>query len=151
MERLELAIAGVEQALRRPTSADPRHPVALAAVAAGTPAPASVVTAAPSVTWAQLVRQQLPRLVQALVEEPTDIADHALTPRARRLAAERNRLLLRLGQLAPGLSDACLAPGADAEHLRRMLLRLVHDIAHHHQRVNDLVYDAGWRDVGGSE
>lgn len=149
MERLDIAIAGVERALRRPTgSRSSQH-----AVAAGSPAAATALLPAATDTpaWLQHVRGQLPRLIDALGAEHTEAGDHALTARARRLTAERNRLVRRLRQLVPALGDGCLDTGTDPEQLRVALLRLVHDIAHHHQRVNDLVYDAGWRDVGGSE
>jgi hypothetical protein len=150
MERLELAIAGVEQALRRPSGSRTSQ----RAVAVGSPAGGTVVLPAAEDSgpeWLQHVRGQLPRLIEALRAEHPEAGDHALTARARRLTAERNRLVRRLHQLAPALSDGCLDTGTDPERLRVTLLRLVHDIAHHHQRVNDLVYDAGWRDVGGSE
>jgi hypothetical protein len=122
MQRLELAISGVEQALRP---------------AAGFPV--------------QLVRQHLPGLVEALGAEQTEVGDQTSAARARRLARERNRLLRQLRALTPELPEGCLVDDAQAEELRRALLRLLHDIAHHHQRVNDLVYDGAWRDVGGSE
>lgn len=133
MEPLALAISGVERALR---------PAATAAPAAPRP---------PQPSWVVTVCQQLPRVVEALGAERTEAGECSLTARARRLSVERARLLRRLGQVAPSLADGCLAPGTDPDQLRRTLLRLLHDISHHHQRVNDLVYDAGWRDVGGSE
>jgi hypothetical protein len=142
MERLELAISGVERALR-PAPSSPAVPTS------GVTTRRPAATAEPS--WLTAVRQQLPRVVEALGAERTDAGECSLTARATRLAVERNRLLRQLRQLAPALSDGYVAGGSDPEQLRRALLRLVHDISHHHQRVNDLVYDAGWRDVGGSE
>lgn len=93
--------------------------------------------------------QQLPRVMEALGAEPTEAGECSLTATAARLSVERARLLRRLRQLVPVLAAGCL-DGTDPDELRRTLERLLHDIAHHHQRVNDLVYDAGWRDVGGS-
>ena len=133
MERLSLAISGVEQALR------PAAPAA----------PAAQRQAQPS--WVVTVCHQLPRVVEALGAERTEAGECSLTARAKCLAAERTRLLGRLRQVAPALADDRLAPGTDPDQLRHTLLRLLHDISHHHQRVNDLVYDVGWRDVGGSE
>lgn len=152
MERLELAISGVEQLLR--PAAPAGVPAQTAALSlgrqAGAAGGASGTVEVPA--WLETVRQQLPRLMEALGAEETDTADHAMTARARRLARERNRLLRRLRQLTPALSDGRLSSGRrDPEELRQALVRLLHDISHHHQRVNDLVYDAGWRDVGGSE
>ena len=63
--------------------------------------------------------------------------------------SERTRLLDRLGALGTRLTES--APEDQDESLRRHLVRLSHDIAHHHQRVTDLVYDADGRDFGGSE
>jgi hypothetical protein len=129
MEPLTLAISGVERALRPATP--PGRP--------GQP------------SWVAIVCQQLPRVVEALGAERTEAGECSLTARAKCLAVERTRLLRRLNQVAPSLSGGSLSPGTDPEELRRSLLRLLHDVTHHHQRVNDLVYDAGWRDVGGSE
>ena len=156
MERLELVISRVEQALRpAPAGASmpaqgatqPEQPLAeLGGTATAT------VTLEPPV-WLQRVRRQLPRLLDALGAERTDSDEYAFSARARRLTAERNRLLAQLRQIGPVLADGCVSDGAvrDPEELRQTLLRLLNDIAHHHQRVNDMVYDGTWRDVGGSE
>jgi hypothetical protein len=82
------------------------------------------------------------------------IDDAQVTARARRLHRERTRLLERLGMMGTRLVDPAedaLEDTEDAEHLRRHLLRLSHDIAHHHHRVVELAFDADGRDVGGSE
>jgi len=44
-----------------------------------------------------------------------------------------------------------LCESADLEQVRESLARLVLDVRHHHQRVNDLAYDELALDVGGSE
>ena len=44
-----------------------------------------------------------------------------------------------------------LADSTDLEQVRDSLCRLMRDVRHHHQRVNDLAYDALALDVGGSE
>ena len=82
------------------------------------------------------------------------VAGDAFAARVGRLHRERTRLLDRLGILGTRLTDA-VGDGQggmdDTERLRLTLLRLSHDISHHHQRVTELVYDADGRDVGGSE
>lgn len=136
MERIELAVSGLLQALR------PR------AARAGIPRIGSEDDHDPA--WLQLVRQQVPFLAEALAAETTALTD-TMAASSRRLHAERNRLLHQLHALAPALSTGCLTEHGTLEELRRTLLRLVRDISHHHQKVNDLLYDESWRDVGGSE
>ena len=135
MQRIELAVTGLQQALRPPS---PRAEIPR--IGSEDDAPA----------WLQLVRQQVPYLAEALAAEHTDLSD-ATAPRSRRLHAERNRLLRQLQSLGPALSAGCLTERGSLEELRLSLLRLVRDISHHHQKVNDLLYDESWRDVGGSE
>lgn len=135
MERIELAVTGLLQALRPPS---PRAEIRRIGSAEDAPA------------WLQLVRQQVPFLAEALAAETTALTDTAAAS-SRRLHTERNRLLCRLQGLAPALSSGCLDDHGTLEELRRTLLRLVRDISHHHQKVNDLLYDESWRDVGGSE
>lgn len=144
MERLELAISGAERALRT-------APL-VTSVAAPDALGAQPPEAASPPRWLDAARLQVSLVMEALGAERTEAGDCALTATAARLAAERARLLRRLAQLAPALADGCLEADTDTdtEQLRRTLVRLLHDIAHHHQRVNDLTYDAGWRDVGGS-
>lgn len=139
MERIELAVAGLQQALR-PRSARSEIPRIGGAGEATLDTPA----------WLQVVRQQVPFLAEALAAETTALSD-TMAASARRLHAERNRLLSRLEAMAPALSSGCLGGTSTLEDLRRALLRLVRDISHHHQKVNDLLYDESWRDVGGSE
>ena len=127
MQRLELAVAGLEQALCGPERA-PR-------------------------TWRQVVQQRVASVGDALSAEVV-VEECAVAARAGRLRHERRRLLDRLGTLGTRLTS--VETGAeddtdDTEHLRRHLLRLSHDISHHHRRVLDLAYDTDGRDVGGSE
>lgn len=96
--------------------------------------------------WQAAVRQRLTGIDEALSAEHTATSETWLHARARHLHHERNRLRRRLDLL-----DSSLGEAANMETLRRELIRLVHDIQHHHQRVNDLAYDALSRDVGGSE
>jgi hypothetical protein len=156
MERLELALSGVEQALRLAPArasmpgqgAEAQRPPA---EGGGTATVTATAVAPPA--WLRRVRRQLPRLMEALGAEQTESHDHTFTARARRLGHERNRLLDQLGQASVAIAEGCVSAGAttEQEQLRLMLMRLVHDIQRHHQRVNDMVYDGTWRDVGGSE
>ena len=122
MQRLGLAVAGLEQALACPPPTQR--------------------------TWRQTVQQCMASVGAALTAEEV-VEECAVAARAGRLHRERTRLLDRLGTLGTRLTDS--TPDDDAERLRRHLLRLSHDISHHHQRVTDLAYDADGRDVGGSE
>ncbi len=126
MQRLGIAVAGLEQALACP----PRM----------------------QRSWRHLVHQRIASVGDALSAEVV-IEETALAARAGRLHRERTTLLDRLGALGNRLTEAVTDSDDvdDTEHLRRHLLRLSHDISHHHQRVTDLAYDADGRDVGGSE
>ena len=96
--------------------------------------------------WRAVVRQQLDGLDRALNAEHTSTSETWLHARARHLHHERNRLRRRLDSLGGSLGEATAL-----EPLHQELIRLMRDIQHHHQRVNDLAYDAVSRDVGGSE
>ena len=124
MQRLQLAVTGLEQALACP----PRM----------------------QRSWRHLVHQRMTTLGDALSAEVM-IEETSLAARAGHLHRERTRLLDRLGILGTRLTEVDADGSDDTEHLRRTLLRLSHDISHHHQRVSDLAYDADGRDVGGSE
>jgi hypothetical protein len=126
-QRLELAVAGLEQALSGRDLGPERVPSA----------------------WRQVARQCVASVGEALSAEVV-LDEAAVAARAGRLHRERRRLLDRLGSLGGRLTLAEDDPDDD-ERLRRHLLRLSHDISHHHQRVHDLAYDADGRDVGGSE
>ena len=125
MQRLVLAVSGLEQALTCPPPAQR--------------------------SWRQLVHQRMASVGDALSAEVV-VEECASAARASRLHRERTRLLDRLGVLGNRLTEVPLeTDGDDAERLRHTLLRLSHDISHHHQRVIELAYDADGRDVGGSE
>lgn len=97
-------------------------------------------------SWHQVVRQRLSGVDEALTAERTHPGAEWLSARAGLLHRERNRLHTRLTALGGQISEA-----SSLEPLRQELLRLLGDIQHHHQRVNDLAYDALALDVGGSE
>ena len=128
MQQLKLAVAGLEQALACP----PQH------------------------SWRQLVHQHVTSVRDALSAE-VFLDDADVSARATRLHRERTRLLERIGvigtRLEGGVFGEVGSTGEESEdeHLRRHLLRLSHDVAHHHHRVVELAFDADGRDVGGSE
>ena len=124
MQQLQLAVTGLEQALACP----PRM----------------------QRSWRHLVHQRMTSVGDALSSEVL-VEETALAARAGRLHRERTRLLDRLGILGNRLTEAVVDETDETVHLRLNLLRLSHDISHHHQRVIDLAYDADGRDVGGSE
>ena len=96
--------------------------------------------------WGHIVRQRAARVADALTAESPVAVDPWLAARAGCLERERNNLLSRLSVLGSLLAEA-----PDPEPVRESLRRLLLDVRHHHQRVNDLVYDALALDVGGSD
>jgi hypothetical protein len=120
MQRVELAVEGLEQALQSPPKLQQ--------------------------SWGHIVRQRAHQVADALTAESPVAMDSWLSARAGHLDRERNRLLTRLSVLGTMLCES-----ADLEQVRESLSRLVLDVRHHHQRVNDLAYDALALDVGGSE
>ena len=124
MRRLALALDGLEQAVAAP----PRL----------------------QQSWRFLVRKRLARVEEALAADRD--ADRAtdtepwLEARAAQLHRERLRLQSRTSVLAATVGEA-----TDIRSLRDSLCRLVVDLHHHQQRVNDLTYDAVDLDVGGSD
>lgn len=124
MRRLALALDGLEQAVETP----PRL----------------------QQSWRFLVRKRLAWVEQALAADHD--AEHAtdsepwLDARAAQLHREQVRLQSRTSVLAATVCEA-----TDLSALRESLARLVVDLHHHQQRVNDLTYDAVDLDVGGSD
>ncbi|QIK68082.1 hypothetical protein G7072_18590 [Nocardioides sp. HDW12B] len=101
-------------------------------------------------SWRFLVRKRLAWVEQALAadhdaERATE-AEPWLEPRAAQLHREQVRLQSRTSVLAATVCEA-----ADLRAVRESLGRLVVDLQHHLQRVNDLTYDAVDLDVGGSD
>jgi hypothetical protein len=120
MQRFEIAVESLEQALQSP----PRL----------------------SRSWGHIVRQRAAQVADALTAESPVAVDSWLAARAGCLERERNDLVSRLSVLGSLLADA-----TDPEPARESLRRLLLDVRHHHQRVNDLTYDALTLDVGGSD
>ena len=96
--------------------------------------------------WRWLVRHRMAGVKDALTAESVRDSDAWLAAREVALLRERNALLARLAALGPEVLEA-----ADVEGVRRQLMRLVVDLEHHRQRLNDLVYDSVALELGGSE
>ena len=97
-------------------------------------------------SWCHIVRQRVDDLAEVLTCESPVAVDSWLAARVGHLERERRGLLSRLSVLATMLTE-----GSDPEMLRDRFHRFVRDVRHHHQRLNDLAYDALALDVGGSE
>lgn len=97
-------------------------------------------------SWRHLVRQRVAGVQDALTAERATAADTWLVARALRLRRERDRLLARLSVLGATAVEA-----SDLEGVRQSLARVVVDLHHHQQRLNDLAYDAVAMEVGGSD
>ena len=96
--------------------------------------------------WRWLVRHRMAAVQEALTKELAREGDEWLAAREQSLRRERNVLLRRLATLGPVVSET---PDIDA--VRGDLHRLVVDLEHHRQRLNDLVYDSVSLELGGSE
>ena len=96
--------------------------------------------------WRWLVRNRLSLVKEALHGEWSRGGDAWLAPREITLHRERNTLLRRLTSIGPAVLE-----DEDLDGVRTELERLVSALQHHHQRVNDLVYDSVALELGGSE
>lgn len=96
--------------------------------------------------WRWLVRHRMAAVKDALTIETVRDGDAWLAAREGALLRERNTLLGRLAALGPDVLEA-----PDVDGVRLELSRLVVDLAHHRQRLNDLVYDSVALELGGSE
>ncbi len=103
-------------------------------------------TPAATGTWRWAVRQQMAGVRDALVIETGSATEGWLAAREGSLLRERNTLLRRLSALGPNVLES-----TDVTAVRTDLKRLLVDIAHHVQRVNDLAYDDVELELGGSE
>lgn len=97
-------------------------------------------------SWRYLVKQRLTWVDAALADDVGPHQEAWLSPREEQLARERTRLMARTSLLAATICDA-----EDVAPVRLSLERLVADLEHYLQRVNDLAYDAVDLDVGGSD
>ncbi len=98
--------------------------------------------------WRWTVRQRMSAVRDALLEENGDDtgADGWLAARGGAAFRERNALLGRLGELGSRVLDE-----PDVDLVREQVARLVVDVSHHVQRVNDLAYDEVELELGGEE
>lgn len=97
-------------------------------------------------TWRWLVRHRISGVREALAHDHVRDGDAWLAAREGTLTRERETLVARLSHLGPQVLEA---PDVDPVH--RDLKRLVADLTHYRQRVNDLVYDAVALELGGSD
>jgi hypothetical protein len=96
--------------------------------------------------WRWLVRHRMAGVKEALNSERERGGDAWLAAREATLGRERVSLLNRLSLLGPQVLE-----DPDVEPVRLDLMRLIVDLEHHRQRLNDLVYDAVSLELGGSE
>lgn len=96
--------------------------------------------------WRWLVRHRMAGVKDALAVEQSHGGDAWLAAREIALHKDRDTLLRRLSELGPQVLEA-----PDVEPVRRDLRRLLTDLDHHRQRLNDLVYDTVALELGGSE
>lgn len=96
--------------------------------------------------WRWVVRQRMAAVRDALAAETHGAGDGWLAARGGVALRERNGYLVRLSTLG----HVVLATEA-VEDVRTELKRLVVDIRHHVQRLNDLAYDEVELELGGSE
>jgi hypothetical protein len=82
----------------------------------------------------------------ALLAETGHGEEGWLAAREIGLLRERNTLLGRLSTLGPQVLE-----NPDVDEVRTDLHRLLVDVSHHIQRVNDLAYDEVELELGGSE
>jgi len=96
--------------------------------------------------WRRLVRHRMAGVRDALARELPREGDAWLAARELSLSRDRDSLLRRIALLGPLVLET-----PDIETLRADLQRLLADVEHHRQRLNDLVYDSVSLELGGSE
>jgi hypothetical protein len=97
-------------------------------------------------SWRWLVRHRMAVVKEALAGEASRDGDAWLAAREVALVRDRHALQRRLSLLGPEVLES-----PDVEAVRTQLTRLVADLEHHRQRLNDLVYDSVSLELGGSE
>lgn len=96
--------------------------------------------------WRWLVRHRMAGVKEALLNEHSRAGDAWLAAREITLARERDNLLKKLASLGPLVLEAL-----DVESVRHHLRRILSDLEHHRQRLNDLVYDTVSLELGGEQ
>ena len=97
-------------------------------------------------SWRRSVRQQLAGVRDLLLSESAQHEDTWLAARGETMLRQRNALLARFSIL-----DARVLEAEDVMLVCAELKRLLADVAHHVQRVNDLAYDEVEQELGGSD
>ena len=97
-------------------------------------------------SWRLMTRQQLAAVRDALNDEKFTSWDGWLAARSGASDRERQQLLGRITALGGGLLDRL-----DADRVASEVRRLLLDVEHYRQKVNDLVYDSVAMEIGGSE
>ncbi len=96
--------------------------------------------------WRRLVRNRMAGVKDALTREEAHESEAWLAAREAGLQRDRDQLLRRLADLGPWVHTE-----PDLERIRVEISRLLTDLEHHQQRLNDLVYDSVSLELGGSE
>lgn len=98
--------------------------------------------------WRFTTRRRLSDLRAALlVEEVSGTGEESwLSARHNHVSKERGELLNRLAELTHGVLER-----ADLESVRQDVRRLIADVQHHEQRLNDLAYDEVELELGGEQ
>lgn len=106
----------------------------------------AVAQASPSDgAWRWSARQELSRLRELLTEVPIAVGSH-LEARVRATGSERRALIERIATIGPAVISS-----TDTDDVVADVRRLVGDVLHHVQRVNDLTWDSVELELGGSE
>ena len=96
--------------------------------------------------WRRLVRLRMTGVRDALVGGWAHHGDEWLAARELSVQHERSALLTRMALLVSRVLEE-----PDVESVRADLQRLVTDLEHHRQHLNDLVYDSVSLELGGSD
>lgn len=97
-------------------------------------------------SWRVTMRQGLTSVREALSDERFSSWDGWLAARSGTSDRERQQLLARITALGGGILDRL-----DTERVASEVRRLLNDVEHYRQRMNDLVYDSVSMEIGGSE
>ena len=101
---------------------------------------------ASSTSWRWSVRQRMAAVRDALMLETNDSEDGWLAARGGAAFRERNALLARLGDLGTRVLE-----DKDVDVVRAEVGRMVTDVSHHVQKINDIAYDEVEMELGGEE
>lgn len=106
---------------------------------------AVAVASADDDAWRWHARQELSRVREVLATVPVAGGAH-VAARSLTTRTERKALLAQIGALGPRITSS-EEVGAVVQEVHR----LVRDLIHHVQRVNDLAWDSVEMELGGSE